>query len=119
MINLTQHTATPDQIAAGVVDLPANERSRLGCLLTVDALPTTTEILGRCANIADLAAGFPTAMIGGAPWMMAALERALLARAVVPMYSFSVRESVEEITADGSVRKVAIFRHRGFIEAVK
>ena len=119
MINLTQHTATPDQIAAGVVDLPAYERSRLTCFLTVDALPSQEEILRRCGLIANLAICHSSAMIGGAPWMMAALERALLARAIVPMYSFSVRESVEEITADGSVRKVAIFRHRGFIEAVK
>lgn len=127
IVNLTQHSATAEQIAAGVVDLPAPEREALAALLTFDALPTRKEIEDRAADISELAAynglgGDDTdspfvgaAMIGGAPYLMSALERALLAVSITPMYAFSVRESVEQSQPDGSVRKVNVFRHAGFV----
>ena len=128
ILNLTQHHATPEQIAQGVVDLPAGHHVLLAQSLTVDALPTRQEITDRCANIAALAVHnglggddaddpHPTAaMIGGAPWMMAELERALLDMGVPAVYAFSVRESVEQPQPDGSVRKVNVFRHVGFVQ---
>ena len=127
IVNLTQHVASPEQLAAGVVDLPADQRRLLVESLTVDALPTRQEIADRCANIAALAVHnglggdegddpHPTAaMIGGAPWMMRALEDALLDMGVQSVYAFSVRESVEQVQPDGSVRKVNVFRHTGFV----
>lgn len=129
ILNLTQHLASPEQTAAGVVDLPDAQRRLLVESLTVDALPTRQEIADRCANIAALAVHnglggdegddpHPTAaMIGGAPWMMAELERALLDMGVPSVYAFSVRESVEQTQSDGSVRKVNVFRHAGFVDA--
>ena len=47
---------------------------------------------------------------------MSALEKALVDYGVCPYYAFSRRESVEEVQADGSVRKTAVFRHAGFIQ---
>ena len=129
IINLTQHPATPEQLAAGVVDLPMGHRALLSQSLTVDVLPTRKEIADRCANIAALAvhnglAGDDgddphpvSAMIGGALWMMAELERALRDMGVPAVYAFSVRESVEQPQPDGSVRKVNVFRHAGFVDA--
>jgi len=122
ILNLTQHPATPEQVAAGVVDLPADERVTLIDRLTVDALPTGSEIEARCADIATLAAlasdQHPVqAMIGGAPWMMARLETALCDQGIEPVYAFSVRESIEQTNADGSVRKINVFRHTGFVSA--
>lgn len=130
IINLTQHAASPEQRAAGVHDLPAEARACVIRLLTVDDLPSRDEIDSRCADIAHLAAslaspddrddgcGFAThAMIGGAPWMMRALEDALLSQGIEPIYAFSVRESVDQLQADGSVRKVAVFRHAGWVGA--
>ena len=128
ILNLTQHPASPEQIAAGVVDLPTHERALLVHALTVDALPTRQEIADRCANIAALAVNnglagdegddpHPAkAMIGGAPWMMRALEDALADVGVRPVYAFSVRESSEQVQPDGTVRKTASFRHAGWIE---
>jgi hypothetical protein len=58
------------------------------------------------------------AMIGGAPWMMAALESALLDAYITPLYAFSVRESVEIAQPDGSVVKTAVFKHVGFYNPV-
>ena len=54
-------------------------------------------------------------MIGGAPFFMESLATALRREGYCPVYAFSRRESVEQVQADGSVRKVAVFRHLGFV----
>jgi hypothetical protein len=115
IINLTQHTASADQRAAGVADV--QPRERLVTLLTFDTAPSRAEISRRADEIAAIAAGAEAAMIGGAPFLMSALERALEKRGVKALYAFSVRESVEETLPDGSVRKVNVFKHAGFVPA--
>lgn len=123
ILNLTQHPATLEQIAAGVVDLPADQRAAICALLTFDSLPTRTEIEDAAEAIALMAddhlpeSGDHQAMIGGAPWLMSSLEAALREQRIKPVYAFSVRESVEQAQADGSVRKVNVFRHAGFVAA--
>ncbi len=139
-MNLTQHAATADQIAAGVVDLPAAARADLQSLLTFGELPDVQEILARAEQIAGMAAlhasaedradddgalsvgdagGFALhAMIGGALWLMAPLAAALREQGIEPVFAFSVRETEEQKQEDGSVRKVAVFRHAGFVPAV-
>ena len=124
ILNLTQHPATPEQIAQGVVDLPKEWRAELSRLLTVDDLPSQAEIQDRCEAVAALifqteADDAPYAvMIGGAPWMMANLVRALRNAGVVQcLAAFSRRESVERTDpATGAVTKTAVFRHIGFVE---
>lgn len=128
IINLTQHAATPDQIAAGVVDLPVDIRAEVARALTFNELPEAEEIENRAfflANIARkqviLAGGDPETahvMIGGAPWLMHPLEEALLDAGLWPVYAFSRRESVENVNADGTVTKVNVFRHAGFVSAI-
>ena len=134
MINLTQHAATHEQITAGVIDPGAEDRARVAQLLTFDSLPTREEIEDRASRLALVAAEIHAAatggdpdpmggtcigariMIGGAPYLMAPLERALTRWGMVPTYAFSRRESVEETGPDGGVRKTAVFRHVGFVE---
>jgi hypothetical protein len=141
IINLTQHPATPEQVAAGVFDLPPNLRGDLSALLTFDAIPGVEEIKVRAHDIGLMAAMLASgadrteevdgevadtdrgafalqAMIGGAPYLMAPLESALRENGIEPVYAFSVRESVEQTQPDGTVRKVNIFRHAGFVPAV-
>jgi len=121
IINLTQHAATPEQIAAGVIDLDEPARKTLSAMLTFNSIPTAAEIAAIAEGIAFLAdcnveeAQGQKAMIGGAPWLMGALEKALLEQRIQPVYAFSVRESVEQQQPDGSVRKVNVFRHAGFV----
>lgn len=134
ILNLTQHMATNDQRAAGVVDLPDTLRAHVTDWLTFLTLPTAAEIHERATALADLASRLQDpedragegvnlgssafalhALIGGAPWFMAPLEAALRDRGVIPVYAFSVRESVEETAPDGTVRKSAVFRHKGFV----
>jgi hypothetical protein len=121
ILNLTQHKATPDQIDAGVIDLPEEERAELQRLLTFDTVPDSYEIADRADAIASFARKmtsgvFSQAMIGGAPYLMSSLEWYLKGAGIEPVYAFSVRESVEEIAPDGSVRKVNVFKHAGFIQ---
>lgn len=116
IINLTQHISTPEQ---GCIE--PKDKSAVQALLTMDTLPTEAEILDRAMQLAQIAAlehGAEEAMIGGAPWLMGPLERALVALGTRPVYAFSVRHSVDQLQPDGSVKKVQVFRHAGFIPAV-
>ena len=127
VINLTQHKATPEQVAQGVVDLPDEVRQALVVALTFDDLPTLAEIEDTAEVVAELAcqnglggddgdSPWPeAAMIGGAPFLMALLETALKARGIRPVYAFSRRESDETTKPDGSVVKTNVFRHVGFV----
>lgn len=128
VLNLTQHAPTADQVAAGVYDHP-DRATEVARLLTFDALPTLEEIRQRAESLSWLAHEArpvgpkgtfdgDAVMIGGAPWLMAPLITALRLRGLRPVFAFSVRESVEETLPDGSVRKSAVFRHCGFVEAV-
>lgn len=117
IINLTQHQATKEQKSAGVVE-PA-DKENVSALLTFDDITSTEERQQRAIAIADIAvkSGCRAAMIGGAPFFMAPLEKALLAVGIIPLYAFSVRESKEEPDGSGGVRKINIFKHSGFVEA--
>lgn len=121
MLNLTQHQATPEQIEAGVVDLPADLREELASLLTFDEPPSFLELEFRANKIArllcDYDSSFDRAMIGGAPYLMGPLVRALGEFGVLCFYSFTKRESVETTDAHGNVRKTSVFRHVAFIHA--
>ena len=128
-MNMTQHPATQEQFLDGVFDLPAEWRETISTLLTVDDFPhrsarqTVEEnILERCRQLADiadrLADGVKIIMIGGAPFMMAPLEQALTLKQFRVFYAFSRRESSETKQPDGSIQKVSVFRHEGFIEGI-
>jgi len=118
--NLTQHAPTPEQVAAGVVDLPEEVLLEVRELSTFLSLPDAVELRTCAARIATIAASIAApgtrCMIGGAPFFMEPLAQALRYQALQPVYAFSVRESVDQPQPDGSVRKVAVFRHGGFIE---
>jgi hypothetical protein len=116
ILNLTQHVASKEQIEAGVVE-PQNKKAVQG-FLTFVAIPTKEDIGTRAHLLAEVAKehGHPYAMIGGAPYLMSALEGALRKVGVEPLYSFTERVSIEETQADGSVKKTSAFKHVCFIE---
>ena len=130
IINLTQHIASAEQVAGGVVELPAEQREALINALTFESIPDAEEIRDRAHDIAELACfnglggddgddPFPShAMIGGAFWLMAPLAEELKARNIQPVFAFSLRESSEIAMPDGSVRKTMTFRHVGFVDHV-
>lgn len=126
ILNLTQHPATPEQVQAGVVDLEGEQLQFLKDLLTFEEIPDSQEIQRRADILAEFGSfyepennGNPIpvgrVMIGGAPFFMGALEKALRERGVTPMYAFSKRESIEKTMPDGTVRKTNVFKHVGFV----
>lgn len=129
ILNLTQHAATPEQAAAGVVDPPPEFIPTIKHLLTFDHPPSKEEMKDNARELAHVAckaweelapakgASTPTAMIGGAPFFMSSLEDALMAWAFTPVYAFSRRESEEHHQPDGSVKKTQVFRHAGFVKS--
>ncbi len=117
VFNLTQHDATPDQLSRGVVDLDPNLAADVRGMLTFNELPSTEELFRRADSIAQIAEeeGAKYAMIGGAPYLMAPLEDALLSHGIIPLYAFSLRESRDIPQLDGSTKKVMRFKHLGFV----
>lgn len=121
ILNLTQHVSTPEQRAQSVIDLEGSARKQLQSLLTFETLPSREEVGQRARAIAILAAisaaktGAKAAMVGGAPYLLSTLEKELVGVHIAPVYAFSVRESTEQAQPDGSVRKMQIFRHVGFV----
>lgn len=131
ILNLTQHPATPEQLAAGVRDCGPEFQGMVNAALNFTSLPTRADISTSAVALAKIASALSArvqdqlghampdrlAMIGGAPYLMAPLEEALRQLGVGVCYAFSQRESVEEIQPDGSVRKTNVFRHAGFVMA--
>lgn len=113
VMNLTQHQATDAEVQAGVT--PAAPSVEIKSLLTFQDIPSREEVLERAEKLAEIAAGYPAAMIGGAPYLMGALETALKKRDVQPVYAFSERKSMEKTLPDGSVQKTAVFEFKGFV----
>ena len=116
IVNLTQHDATPDQRDAGVVAVETYS-NHVKELLTFDEIPSPIEMGRRAIKLAEYAyeSGCKKAMIGGAPFFMSTLEKALIDQGITPVYSFSQRVSVENTNADGSVSKSNVFKHLGFV----
>jgi len=114
--NLTQHLATPDQLAAGVVDVLGPAREDLLKSLTFEEMPTRQQIGAAAYQIMLIAAamGADQAMIGGAPWLMSDLEDALTRAGITPLYSFSHR-IVQEERVGNAIKKISYFQHQGFV----
>jgi hypothetical protein len=129
ILNLTQHNATDEQKAQLVVE-PRMTKEKIKKLLTFEEIPTKEEIEVRATKIAEIAVSeasmyagdtdnkiwITRVMLGGAPYLMGALEKAVRECGFTPVYAFSQRESEEITQPDGSVRKVQVFRHIGFVE---
>lgn len=129
ILNLTQHTATQEQKAQLVVE-PRMTKEEIRKLLTFEEIPSKEEIESRATKLAEIAASeashyagdtdnriwITRVMIGGAPYLMGALEKALRECGFTPVYAFSKRESIDQPQPDGSVKKIAVFRHIGFVE---
>ena len=117
ILNFTQHAATAEQVAAGVIDLMQHDLASLKALLNFVGLPTADEIYERAYAIAALAENLfaETVMVGGAPFLMPVLQKALQMRGITVLYAFSERVSIEKIV-DGVVVKTNEFKHIGFIE---
>ena len=123
-INLSQHCATEDQKACGVFDINDKNKKLLVNCLNFNNIPDREEIEYKVEKIIEIAESeFPKdvevkgAMIGGALWLMAPLARGLKQAGFTPFFAFSKRVVIETPFPDGSVKKEAVFKHMGFVEA--
>lgn len=121
MLNLTQHIATQEQIEAGVIEPTTEVKKTIQALLTFNTLEETQEITERAYKLARIAKehGAERAMIGGAPFLMPALESMLATGDISAHYAFSQRIVEEVSKEDGTVEKKAIFKHVGFVPPVE
>lgn len=118
IVNLTQHMGTAEQVSAGVFE-PA-DKEQVKALITFTTAPSGTDMAERAEKLAHIALdeGAEAAMIGGAPYLMAPIERALKAAGVRPCYSFTERRGTETYDpATGEVRKTQVFVHAGWVWA--
>ena len=70
-LNLTQHSASQDQVQVGVIDLPEYMQQQVKDLLTFPAVPSADDIRQRAEQLAYLA--------NNASWELADLEASALA----------------------------------------
>lgn len=130
IINLTQHSSTPEQ---GVEDLVLQGEClassfglkpeqfgyypTLSACLTFTEVPSHNKMWTRAVLLASVAktAGATHAMIGGAGFFLPVLEQALSQRGIVPVHAFSQRVSVESVGDNGEVVKTNVFKHVGFV----
>ena len=102
--------------------MPEPARSELIKLLTFEELPDSCEIHERALQICALVESTfqevepKVLLLGGAPFLMGTLELYCILRGWTPIYAFSTRVVVEELQADGSIKKTSIFKHAGFVE---
>ena len=125
ILNLTQHNATADQLASGIIDLPADFQTALKGLLTFPTTYTRADLEYRALQIHELIRdmcgehfGAPPkhaldgVMIGGMPSFMPVLEATLVSKGIRVGYACTERQSIDK-EIDGKVVKTAIFVHAG------
>ncbi len=120
ILNLTQHPCSSEQADLGVIE-PRGEgqKALVQNLLTFETPPSGEELTRRARALRHVALGnkISRVMIGGAPFFMAPLEEALLQEGFIVLYAFSKREVIEQELEDGQVKKTAIFKQVGWVEA--
>lgn len=120
IINLTQHAATQEQFDAGVIEVYSEFKDRLLEALNFSTIPTVQEVRVSAAELANIMKAYDgdltgevKFMVGGAPYLMAELVG--WAPIYNMVFAYSERVSEEQHMADGSVRKVNVFKHKGFV----
>lgn len=83
----------------------------------IDASATEDQALEAANKACDKATKNFGCMIGGAPYLMPELERALKKFGISVLYAYSERVGVETTNPDGSVTKNYVFKHQGFYQA--
>ena len=122
LINLTQHSLTDEQKKS--VDTTIEPKD-MAVYLNFNDMPDANIINNRAFEMFDcLMAMLPsdvkpedcTVLLGGAPFFMSACEKAAIHYGFNYCYAFSKRVSEEVKQPDGTVRKVSVFKHEGWIE---
>ena len=118
LINLTQHQLTSQQLV-GAAEVGNDVRDEIVKLITFSGCPTAEIIKGNASRLAEICRDMHAshAVIGGAPYFMGPLEKALRNVGIVPLYAFTERVAVEVVNPEtGEVTKTSKFNFAGWIE---
>jgi hypothetical protein len=96
----------------GVFDLPNKYRHRLVEMITFhgDSLPSPDELASRAASIANMAkrVGSPKALVDGPGFLIATLERDLVAHGIVPYYAWGYVQRYKVDTETEGVERAKV-----------
>ena len=124
ILNFTQHTLTKEQIESlvgegfNLENIETEAPEYLKNCLTFTECPSREELQFRAGALADYAQNQGEAtdvIVGGAPYLMGALETALIERGIKPRYAFTERVVEETVNPDGTTTKTSVFRHSGWV----
>jgi hypothetical protein len=89
IVNLTKNPATPEQIAAGVVDLQGSSLEILKRFMVIEEPQSETYMQSAAGILASLvvAADAEAALVDGASFFASTLETALKERNIKPMHA--------------------------------
>jgi hypothetical protein len=122
ILNLTQHAATEDQLASGVIDLQGDLKAALVAAITFPAIYDHEELVSRAKRVLGLVKDARIdcghVMIGGMPSFMPVLQEVLQAAGYRVGYACTDRVSVDVPDGNGGVRKTSVFKHVGMYWAV-
>lgn len=114
ILNLTQNKATPEQVAAGVIDIDeGNDMFALCSALNFGSLPDSLDMAERAIKLCKIAkrCEADAVMLGGAPYFMPVLSAAMKQHGFRVFFAFSVRNVVEH-----GDTKTSVFKYAGFVE---
>ncbi len=92
ILNLTQHTATPEQSKMGVLDLHISVKRKVKELLMFTETPEKSELQARACELVSIVKKYDVTdvLIGGAPFFMSTLEKELINAGFRPVYALDL-----------------------------
>lgn len=121
MLNITQHTATKEQMEDGVIEPSPEIKAQIQKLITFDktVMSEPEQIWNRAKALVTLVKReYPEihkVMIGGALYFMPALTQEFKEHGYEVFFSYTDRVSQETHNPDGSVTKTLVFKHLGWV----
>lgn len=118
IVNFTLRAATPEQLAEGVIEVSDEDRLRIHELFKFQYVPDAYEVTVRARLLAQLAESYDAGyvLVDGPPFLMVALDIALRALNVYPLYALSKKEITKTIRPDGTVVEQSVTKPVGWVD---
>ena len=111
ILNCTNHMLTDMQKKMGIIELDENDRETLTSAITFNDPPMKEDVDSAIEKVLEVLSRYEydACMLGGAPFLAAPLENAILSLGKGAAYAFSKRISKEKHLPDGTVEKISVF----------
>ena len=124
ILNFTQNTLTREQLDSlvgegfSLENIETEAEGWLKDFLTFTSYPSDEELKFRARALADYAriqeATDVIVDVDGAPYLIGALEKALIENGIKPRYAFTEYVVVETMNQDGSTTETSVIRQSGW-----